>query len=61
LIPSLDPPRLEHPEPSVFGLRGAASLRLFRLVSEILHAAEAGAFHPRVGWHCQARCWEWGL
>jgi hypothetical protein len=43
----------------------AANLRLFRLVSEVLHAIAAGAFHPVVGWHCQAcpyrpRCWAWG-
>ena len=42
----------------------AANLRLFRLVSEVLHAIAAGAFHPVVGWHCQAcpyrgRCWAW--
>ncbi len=28
----------------------AANLRLFRLVSEILRAIEAGVFHPVVGW-----------
>ena len=42
----------------------AANLRLFCLVSEVLHAIEAGAFYPVVGWHCQAcpyqpRCWAW--
>ncbi len=42
-----------------------ANLRLFRLVAEILHAIEAGVFHPVVGWHCQdcpyrSRCWAWG-
>ncbi len=31
----------------------AANLRLFRLVSEVLCAIEAGVFHPVVGWHCQ--------
>jgi hypothetical protein len=24
-----------------------------RLVSEVLRAIEAGAFHPVIGWHCQ--------
>ncbi|MBI4608004.1 MAG: PD-(D/E)XK nuclease family protein, partial [Candidatus Rokubacteria bacterium] len=43
----------------------AANLRLFRLVSEVLGAIEAGVFHPVVGWHCQdcpyrRRCWAWG-
>jgi hypothetical protein len=43
----------------------AANLRLFPLVREVLHAIEAGAFHPVVGWHCQVcsyqpRCWAWG-
>jgi hypothetical protein len=43
----------------------AANLRLFRLVSEVLRAIEAGVFHPVVGWHCQdcpyrSRCWAWG-
>jgi len=42
----------------------AANLRLFRLASEVLHAIAAGAFHPVVGWQCQAcpyqgRCWAW--
>jgi putative RecB family exonuclease len=42
----------------------AANLRLFRLVSEILHAIEAGVFHPNPGWQCkdcpfQSRCWAW--
>ena len=43
----------------------AANLRLFRLVSKVLHSIDAGAFHPIVGWHCQAcpyqsECWAWG-
>ncbi|MFQ5830826.1 MAG: PD-(D/E)XK nuclease family protein, partial [Candidatus Methylomirabilia bacterium] len=43
----------------------AANLRLFRLVSEVLRAIEAGVFHPVVGWQCQdcaykSRCWAWG-
>ena len=43
----------------------AANLRLFRPVSEVLRAIEAGAFHPVVGWHCQdcpyrSRWWAWG-
>lgn len=43
----------------------AANLRLFRLVSEVLRAIEAGAFHAVVGWQCQdrpcrSRCWAWG-
>ena len=42
----------------------AANLRLLRLVSEVLHAIAAGAFHPVVAWHCptcpyQPRCWAW--
>ncbi len=42
----------------------AASVRLFRLVSEVLRAIEAGAFHPIVGWQCKdcafrSRCWAW--
>ena len=42
----------------------AASLRLFRLVAEVLHAIEAGVFHPNPGWQCkdcpfQSRCWAW--
>ncbi|MFQ5899902.1 MAG: hypothetical protein ACE5JN_16885 [Candidatus Methylomirabilia bacterium] len=43
----------------------SCNLRLFRLVSEVLHAIEAGVFHPVVGRHCQecrfrSRCWAWG-
>jgi len=39
----------------------AASLRLVRLVAEVLHAIEAGVFHPNAGWQCkdcpfQSRC-----
>jgi hypothetical protein len=30
----------------------AANFRLFRLVSEVVRAIEAGVFHPLVGWHC---------
>jgi len=46
------------------GEHGAANLRLFRLVSEVLHAIEAGVFHPNPGWQCkdcpfQSRCWAW--
>ncbi len=42
----------------------AASLRLFRLVAEVLHAIEAAVFHPNPGWQCkacpfQSRCWPW--
>ena len=42
----------------------AASLRLFRLVAEVLHAIEAGVFHPNPGWQCKdcpfrSRCWAW--
>jgi CRISPR/Cas system-associated exonuclease Cas4 (RecB family) len=42
----------------------AASVRLFRLVAEVLHAIEAGVFHPNPGWQCkdcpfQSRCWAW--
>jgi putative RecB family exonuclease len=42
----------------------AANLRLFRLVAEVLHAIEAGVFHPNPGWQCkdcpfQSRCWAW--
>jgi hypothetical protein len=28
----------------------AASVRLFRLVAEVLHAIESGVFHPNAGW-----------
>jgi hypothetical protein len=43
----------------------AANRRLFRLVAEVLHAIEAGVFHPNPGWHCKdcpfrSRCWAWG-
>ncbi len=43
----------------------AANLRLFRLVAEVLHAIEAGMFHPNPGWQCKdcpfrSRCWAWG-
>jgi putative RecB family exonuclease len=31
----------------------AANLRLFRLVAEVLHAIEAGVFHPNPGWQCK--------
>ncbi|MDO8478141.1 MAG: PD-(D/E)XK nuclease family protein [Candidatus Rokubacteria bacterium] len=42
----------------------AANPRLFRLVAEVLHAIEAGVFHPNPGWQCkdcpfQSRCWAW--
>ena len=42
----------------------AANVRLFRLVSEVLSAIEAGAFHPIVGWQCKdcvfrSKCWAW--
>ncbi len=42
----------------------AANVRLFRLVSEVLGAVEAGAFHPIVGWQCKdcvfrSKCWAW--
>jgi CRISPR/Cas system-associated exonuclease Cas4 (RecB family) len=42
----------------------AASVRLFRLVAEVVHAIEAGVFHPNPGWQCkecpfQSRCWAW--
>jgi CRISPR/Cas system-associated exonuclease Cas4 (RecB family) len=42
----------------------AASVRLFRLVAEVLHAIEAGVFHPNPGWQCKdcqfrSRCWAW--
>ncbi len=40
----------------------AANLRLFRLVTEVLHAIEAGVFHPNPGWQCNdcpfwRECW----
>ena len=43
----------------------AANRRLFRLVAEVLHAIEAGVFHPNPGWACKdcpfrSRCWAWG-
>jgi hypothetical protein len=43
----------------------AANVRLYRLAAEVLGAVEAGAFPPRVSWHCQdcpvrSRCWAWG-
>jgi PD-(D/E)XK nuclease superfamily len=43
----------------------AANVRLYRLAAEVLAAVDAGAFPPRVGWHCQdclvrSRCWAWG-
>jgi hypothetical protein len=31
----------------------AANLRLFRLVAGVLHAIEAGVFHPNPGWQCK--------
>jgi RecB family exonuclease len=42
----------------------AGNVRLFRLVSEVLGAIEAGAFHPIVGWQCKgcvfrSKCWAW--
>jgi len=42
----------------------AANLRLFRLAAEVLHAIEAGVFHPNPGWQCKdcpfrSRCWAW--
>jgi len=43
----------------------AASVRLYRLTAEVLHAIEAGVFHPIVGWQCRecpfrSKCWAWG-
>jgi len=43
----------------------ASSVRLYRLAAEVLHAIEAGAFHPIVGWQCKecpfkSKCWVWG-
>jgi hypothetical protein len=34
-------------------------------IAEVLHAIEAGVFHPNPGWHCKdcpfrSRCWAWG-
>ncbi len=42
----------------------AASVRLFRLVAEVLHGIAAGVFHPNPGWQCKdcafrSRCWAW--
>jgi len=42
----------------------AANVRLFRLVSEVVAAIEAGVFHPNVGWQCKdcvfrSKCWAW--
>jgi len=42
----------------------AATRGLFRLVSAVLRAIEAGAFHPIPGWRCKdcpfrSRCWAW--
>ena len=42
----------------------AANRRLFRLVAEVLHAIEAGVFHPNPGWACKdcpfrSRCSAW--
>lgn len=42
----------------------ATNVRLFRLVSEVLAAIEAGVFHPVVGWQCKdcvfrSKCWAW--
>ena len=41
-----------------------ASVRLFRLVAEVLHAIESAAFHPNPGWQCKdcqfrSQCWAW--
>jgi hypothetical protein len=46
-------------------LTKTANVRLVRLVSEVLGAIEAGAFHPIVGWQCKecpfrTKCWAWG-
>jgi CRISPR/Cas system-associated exonuclease Cas4 (RecB family) len=43
----------------------AASVRLFRLASELFGAIEAGVFHPTPGWQCKdcqfrSKCWVWG-
>jgi putative RecB family exonuclease len=40
------------------------SVRLFRLVAEVLRAVESGSFHPNPGWQCKEcpfrpRCWAW--
>ena len=42
----------------------AASIRLFRLVAEVLHAIESAVFHPNPGWQCKdcpfrSQCWAW--
>ena len=42
----------------------AASVRLFRLVAEVLHAIESAVFHPNPGWQCKdcpfrSQCWAW--
>jgi CRISPR/Cas system-associated exonuclease Cas4 (RecB family) len=42
----------------------AASVRLFRLVAEVLRAIEAEVFHPSPGWQCKdcrfrSQCWAW--
>jgi hypothetical protein len=42
----------------------AASVRLFRLVGEVVYAIEAGVFHPNPGWQCRdcqfrSSCWAW--
>jgi CRISPR/Cas system-associated exonuclease Cas4 (RecB family) len=42
----------------------AASVRLFRLVAEVLRAIDAGVFHPNPGWQCKdcqfrSACWAW--
>ena len=41
-----------------------ASVRLFRLVAEVLHGIGAGVFHPNPGWQCKdcafrSQCWAW--
>jgi hypothetical protein len=43
----------------------AANVPLYRLAAEVLAAVDAGAFPPRVGWHCadcpvRSRCRAWG-
>jgi len=42
----------------------AANVRLFHLAAEVLHAIEAGVFHPNPGWQCKdcqfrSQCWAW--
>jgi len=42
----------------------AASVRLFRLVAEVVYAIGAGVFHPNPGWQCKdcpfrSQCWAW--